>query len=164
MRLKLTPQFKIHSVFHVSKIKPVFRSPLQPLISAPPAPRLIEGSPAYSVLRLIDVRRRGRGYQYLVDWEGYGLEERCWIPARNILDCALIDQFHQHHGESWGGGYCHGSGCLFGSTCCPVIRQLVVWAISVDRAAGVHGSRADSPPPVAHFPAPLYVPMFYFLL
>ncbi len=82
IRLKLTPQ-----------IKPVFRSPLQPLISAPPPPRLIKGSPAYSVRRLIDVRRRGRGYQYLLDWEGYGLEERCWIPAHDILDHALIDQF-----------------------------------------------------------------------
>jgi len=40
-------------------------------------------------------------------------------------------------------------------------RQFVVWAISADRAAGVHGSGADSPPPVAHFPAPLYVPLFY---
>ncbi len=103
VRLKLTPQFnKIHPVFHVSKKKPVFRSPLQPLISAPPPPRLIKGSPAYSVRWLIDVRRRGRGYQYLVDWEGYGPEERCWIPARDILDRALIDQFHQGHGESSG--------------------------------------------------------------
>ncbi len=102
-RLKLTPQFyKIHPVFHVSKIKHVFRSPLQPLISAPPPPRLIEGSPAYSMRRLIDVRRRGIGYQYLVDWEGYGPEERCWIPARDILDLALIDLFHQRHGESSG--------------------------------------------------------------
>ncbi len=129
-RLKLTPQFnKIHLVFYVSKIKLIFRSPLQPLISAPPPPRLIEGSPAYSVRRLIDVRRRGRGYQYLVDWEGYGPEERCWIPARDILDRALIDQFHQRHGDTsgdtrrspWGGGYCHGSGCLLGSPCCLVM-------------------------------------------
>ncbi len=68
VRLKLTPQFNtIHLIFHVSKIKPVFRSPLQPLISAPMPPRLIERSPAYSVRRLIDVRCRGRCYQYLVD-------------------------------------------------------------------------------------------------
>ncbi len=40
-------------------------------------------------------------------------------------------------------------------------RQLVVWAISADRATGVHGSRADSFPPVAHFPGLVYVPMFY---
>ncbi len=41
------------------------------------------------------------------------------------------------------------------------VRQLVVWAISTDRAAGVHGSQADSSPPVAHFPFPLYIPVFY---
>ncbi len=35
--------------------------------------------------------------------------------------------------------------------------QLVDWAICADHAAGVHGSRADSPPPVAHSPSPIYV-------
>ncbi len=41
---------------------------------------------------------------------------------------------------------------------CP-FQQLVVEAISADRAVGVHGSQADSPPPVAHSPIPIYVPV-----
>ncbi len=44
------------------------------------------------------------------------------------------------------------------------VQQLVVGAITADRAAGVHGSRADSPPPVAHSPSPIYVSVFLLLV
>ncbi len=98
-----TPPFKyIHPFFHVSTIKPVIRSTSSAPDLCPPPPRLIEGSLAYTVQWLIDVWCRGRGHQYLVGWEGYGPEERCCVPAHNILDRALIDQFLWHHGESSG--------------------------------------------------------------
>ncbi|XP_030281596.1 uncharacterized protein LOC115586588 [Sparus aurata] len=48
------------------KLKPVSTSTLCPPAIAPPSPRLIDGHPAFTVSRILDVRRRGRGYNILL--------------------------------------------------------------------------------------------------
>ncbi len=101
VRLKLPPAYRrVHPVFHVSKLKPVFHSAINPPVPVPPPPRLVDGEPVYLVKRILDSRRRGRGFQYLVDWEGYGPEERSWVPARDILDHSLIDDYNRQVGSS----------------------------------------------------------------
>ena len=98
IRLNLPPPLRrIHPVFHVSRIKPHISSNLQPPTKKPPPPRLIDGGLAHTVKRLLKVRNRGRGRQFLTQWEGYGLEENSWVAERNVLDPALIGDLFRAH-------------------------------------------------------------------
>ena len=66
---------------------------------------------------------RGRGFQYLVDLEGYCPEERSWSSRRYILDSGLLQDFYpahpDHPGMMPGGARCWGglSQHLFDSQC-----------------------------------------------
>ncbi|KAI2652567.1 Transposon Tf2-9 polyprotein [Labeo rohita] len=97
---KLTPRF-IGPFKITHRLNPVtFRLQLPASLRihpapAPPPPRIVDGGPAYTVRRILDSRPRGRGTQYLVDWEGYGPEERSWVPGRFILDPALIQDYRR---------------------------------------------------------------------
>ncbi|KAL0153973.1 hypothetical protein M9458_050730, partial [Cirrhinus mrigala] len=100
-KLQLPAQYRIHPTFHVSLLKP-FHEPLS--ISTepgreeePPPPMEVDEGTIYSVKEILDSRRRGGRLQYLVDWEGYGPEERSWVAREDVLDPTLLNEFHLNH-------------------------------------------------------------------
>lgn len=101
-RLALPPTYRISPTFHASLLKPAGgpRGEREEggRTQVPP-PLLIDGEEAYRVRDLIDSRRRGGHLQYLIDWEGYGPEERSWVEARDILDPTFTADFYTTHPE-----------------------------------------------------------------
>lgn len=92
VHLKLPRNWRIHPSFHVNCVKPSKEVPLVPVSRPPPPPRIINGHTVYSVRRLLAVHRCGRGWQYLVEWEGYGPEE-VLVSSRDIFDPDLLLTF-----------------------------------------------------------------------
>ncbi|KAL0155832.1 hypothetical protein M9458_050095, partial [Cirrhinus mrigala] len=100
-RLDLPSEYRISPTFHVSLLKPAGDPEgvenLEETAPQEPPPLIIDGEEAYRVNILLDSRRRGGRLQYLVDWEGFGPEERSWVPAEDILDPSLTADFHATH-------------------------------------------------------------------
>ncbi len=101
------------------------------------------------------VRRRDAGFQLVTFWTALSL-------------ISSISVMVSPPGTPGGVPEVGGTVMVQGAFSAPIVLlscwQLVVWAICANRAAGVHGSQADSPPPVVHSPSPIYVPVFLLLI
>jgi len=42
---------------------------------------------------IVDERKRGRGYQYLVRWVGEGRENDLWLPRTELEDCEALHKW-----------------------------------------------------------------------
>ncbi|KAL0177175.1 hypothetical protein M9458_026069, partial [Cirrhinus mrigala] len=91
VQLQLPPMYRIHPTFHGSLLKPFHPSATEhPGAEVePPPPEVLDTPSIFTVHEILDSRRRGGHLEYLVDWEGYGPEERSWVARDDILDPSL---------------------------------------------------------------------------
>jgi len=98
-KLKLTPAFsKVHPVFNITMLR---RFNADEIRERPkpthPLPTIDEeGEEVYEVERILDKRRVGERWLYLVSWKGFGPEHNSWEPERNLSGARrLVSQFNR---------------------------------------------------------------------
>ena len=97
-RLDLPKTWKIHNVFHATLIKPYVETETHGGNFPRPPPELLEGEEVYTIESILKHRKRGRGYQYLIKWEGYPISDATWEPESAFSDDGdLLDLYKQRH-------------------------------------------------------------------
>ena len=91
--LRLPRNMRIRPVFHISLLEPApADAPLETDIEMEP------NQTDYEVEQLLDVRKFGNQWRYLVKWKNYPSEENSWEPIKCLKDCPKrLEQFHQQN-------------------------------------------------------------------
>ena len=102
-RLELTPSMKIHDVFHVSLLEKYHQNTLTGRTQPRLPPIKIDGKEEFVVNDILDSRLVWKTLQYLVDWKGYGVEERTWEPVKHVKNAKeKVESFHLKYPEKPG--------------------------------------------------------------
>jgi hypothetical protein len=94
----------VFPTFHASELSPHIAN--DPVLfpgredQKPPPIVTPDGIEEYFVDEIIDSRRRGRGWQYLVRWVGYGPEHDRWLSRTSLEDCEALDRWLVANRES----------------------------------------------------------------
>lgn len=92
----------LHPVFHVSLLEP-YHDPSQFHLHASPVPfELVDDIPSATVHSILESRKLGQQYEYLVRWKDLSLDENSWGPLSDLPTSAdeLIERYHRRHPKS----------------------------------------------------------------
>ena len=57
------------------------------------------GLEEHEIESILDSRRRGRGWQFLVRWVGFGPEDDEWLSSCMLEDCEALDRWYEQDGD-----------------------------------------------------------------
>src|SRR5277367_6182166 len=85
-RLDLPTSWRIHNVFHATLLRPYVENVIYGNNYPRPLLELLEGEEVYHVETIMKHRRRGRGYEYYIKWEGYPISKATWEKESAFSD------------------------------------------------------------------------------
>jgi hypothetical protein len=96
--LKLPFQWKKHPVFDATLLTPYHETDEHGPNHIMPPPDLIEGEEQYGVETIIQHRRKGNRYEYLIKWKGYGSNENTLEPEANLSNSEeILEEYKKTH-------------------------------------------------------------------
>ena len=82
--------------YHTSQIKPHTENDAEKYLSqtlAEPGPIMVDGVEEYTVSKIITHQKIGRGYQYRVQFSGWGPKHEWWIAGCKLEDNKTPDLY-----------------------------------------------------------------------
>ncbi|GAW09832.1 reverse transcriptase-RNase H-integrase [Lentinula edodes] len=64
-----------------------------------PEPTIVDGHEEFAIDRILDSRRRGRGWQFLVRWVDQAPSEDRWLPYSSLHECEALDDWVRNGGD-----------------------------------------------------------------
>lgn len=102
--LDLPAHTNIHPTFHTSELKRhvANEKELYPSreLQRPGHIVTTTGAEEWEIEHILDRRPRGRGFQYLVRWRGYGPEADVWIAGSEVEDTDALEEYNETFGSS----------------------------------------------------------------
>ena len=80
-KLKLPITWRIHDVFYATLLMPYTETEIHGPNFPRPSPDIENDEERWEIKTICNHRKRGTGYQYLVEWKGYDISEAMWEPA-----------------------------------------------------------------------------------
>lgn len=62
-------------------------------------PVTVDGVDEFKLNSVVDARRRVRGWQFLVAWSGWGLEDQSWLLYSALKKCKILEDWVRSGGD-----------------------------------------------------------------